>query len=97
MPFLTPTQIDLLFWMVESGTSSFVAEGTWHGVTIVKAVGGTGEVRDVEGSDFRELEAQELIRPTTGHGYDLTNLARVFYDELKHPPPERPPVGFRPN
>lgn len=53
-------------------------------------------VLEVDGIDWRELEAQDLTRPTTGQGYDLTNLGRMEYEERKNPPPEPHPVGFQP-
>jgi hypothetical protein len=93
---LTQPQVDLFMNMVETGATSFVAEGTMQGVTIVKAIGGSGPVFEVDGVDFRELEAQDLIRPTTGHGFDLTNIGRIEYAERKNPPPKRGPVGFQP-
>jgi hypothetical protein len=93
---LTPLQADLFMKLVETGSPSFVAEGTWQGVMIVKAIGGSGAVFEVDGVDFRELLAQDLIRPTTGHGYDLTNFGRIEYEQRKSPPPEPRPVGFQP-
>jgi hypothetical protein len=82
--------------MVETGATSFVVEGTWQGVVTVKALGGSGAGFGVDGVDFRELEAQDLIRPTTGHGYDLTNIGRIEYEQRKNPPQESRPVGFQP-
>jgi hypothetical protein len=96
MVSLTQPQVDLFMKMVESGATSFVAEGTWQGVMIVKALGGSDAVFEVDGVDFRELEAQDLVRPTTGHGYDLTNIGRIEYEQRKNPPPNPRPVGIQP-
>jgi hypothetical protein len=93
---LTEPQVDLFMKMVETGATSFVAEGTWQGVVTVKALGGSGAAFGVDGVDFRELEAQDLIRPTTGYGYDLTNIGRIEYEQRKNPPPDRP-AGFGPS
>lgn len=93
---LTQPQEDVLLRIVESGATSYVAEGTLQGPMIVKCLG-TNVTLEVDPVDWRELEAQDLIKPTTGHGYDLTNVGRMEYNDRKNPPPERRPVGFRPN
>jgi hypothetical protein len=91
---LTRSQSGLLVWMVESGASSFVFE-RFGPKDFLKAVG--GPEREVEGSDFRELAHQGLIRPTTGRGYEISNEGRIAYQEITSPPPpEREPPGFRP-
>jgi hypothetical protein len=81
---LTQPQVDLFMKMVESGATSFVAEGTWQGDVTVKAVGGSDVAFGVDGVDFRELEAQDLIRPTSGRGYELTNIGRIEYEQRKN-------------
>ncbi|HEX6580959.1 MAG TPA: hypothetical protein VF195_08820 [Actinomycetota bacterium] len=70
--------------MVETGATLFVAEGIWQGVVTVKAVGGSDVAFGVDGVDFRELEAQDLIQPTSGHGYELTNIGRIEYEQRKN-------------
>lgn len=55
--------------------------------------GGEGKDREMKASDLRELVSQGLVRPTTGHGYDLTNEGRMLCEELTNPPaPKR--IGF---
>jgi hypothetical protein len=81
---LTPSQLGLFMKMVETGATSFVAEGTWQGVVTVKAVGGSQVAFGVDGVDFRELEAQDLMRPTSGHGYELTDIGRIEYEQRKN-------------
>lgn len=69
--------------MVETGAASFIVEGSWQGVVTVKAVG--SEVAfGVDGVDFRELEAQDLIQPTSRHGYELTDIGRIEYEQRKN-------------
>jgi hypothetical protein len=94
MASLTRPQAEILLWMGDSGVESYVAEATLQGPTILNAVGSSVPNREVNGSDFRELEHQRFIRPTTGHGYDLTNEGRAAYQELKSPPREPNPIGF---
>jgi hypothetical protein len=84
MVSLTQPQLDLFMKMVETGATLFVAEGTWQGVVTVKAVGASDVAFGVDGVDFRELEAQDLIRPTSGHGYELTNIGRIEYEQHKN-------------
>ena len=84
MVSLTQQQLDLFMKMVETGATLFVAEGIWQGVVTVKAVGGSDVAFGVDGVDFRELEAQDLIQPTSGHGYELTNIGRIEYEQRKN-------------
>ena len=70
--------------MVETGATLFVAEGIRQGVVTVKAVGGSDVAFGVDGVDFRELEAQDLIRPKSGQGYELTNIGRIEYEQRKN-------------
>jgi hypothetical protein len=81
---LTPAQVDLFMKMVETGATSFLVEGIWQGVVTVKAVGGSEVAFGVDGVDFRELEAQDLIQPTSGHGYELTDIGRIEYEQRKN-------------
>jgi hypothetical protein len=84
MVSLTQPQLDLFIKMVETGASLFVAEGAWQGVVTVKAIGGSEVAFGVDGIDFRELEAQDLIQPTSGHGYELTDIGRIEYEQRKN-------------
>jgi hypothetical protein len=81
---LTQPQLDLFMKMVETGATLFVAEGIWQGVVTVKTVAGSDVAFGVDGVDFRELEAQDLIRPTSGQGYELTNIGRIEYEQRKN-------------
>lgn len=93
MVSLTQRQVDLLFKIAESGATSYVAAATLKGPTIVKCID-TNTVLEVDGIDWHELEAQDLTQPTTGQGYDRTNLGRIEYEERKNPSPAPRPVGF---
>jgi hypothetical protein len=90
MVSLTQRQVDLFMKMVETGATLFVAEGIWQGAVTVKAVGGSDVTFGVEGVDFRELEAQDLIQPTSGNGYELTNIGRIEYEQRKNARDPRP-------
>jgi hypothetical protein len=70
--------------MVETGATLFVAEGVWQGLVTVKPVGASDVAFGVDGVDFRELEAQDLIRPTSDHGYELTDIGRIEYEQRKN-------------
>jgi hypothetical protein len=70
--------------MVETEATLFVAEGSWQGVVTVKAIGGSEVAFGVDGVDFRELEAQDLIQPISGHGYELTDIGRIEYEQRKN-------------
>jgi hypothetical protein len=81
---LTPLQVDLFMKMVETGATSFVAEVIPQGAVTVKAIGGSEVAFGVDGVDLRELEAQDLIRPTSGHGYEITDIGRIEYEQRKN-------------
>ncbi len=70
--------------MVETGAPSFIVEGVWQGVVTIEVVGGSEVAFGVDGVDFRELEAQDLIQPTSGHGYELTDIGRIEYEQRKN-------------
>jgi hypothetical protein len=55
-----------------------------QGPVTVRAVGGSDAAFGVDGVDFRELEAQDLIRPTSDEGYELTNIGRIEYEQRKN-------------
>lgn len=98
MAHLTAEQGRVLSWAVESGFRSFAFEVMLgdppHGR--LTASGGDGRELACEPSDVRELEGLDLLRPDrNGKGYELTNLADEVYEQLKNPPAEPPPVGFR--
>jgi hypothetical protein len=67
----------VLAWIIEQGGSVLLSEpmlGESHETLI--ADGGTN--LDIDGSDFRELEAQGLVRHVSGRGYEVTNVGRAF-------------------
>jgi hypothetical protein len=81
---LTPAQVDLFMKMVETGATSFLLEGIWQEVVTIKAVGRSEIAFSVDGVDFRELEAQDLIQPISDHGYELTDIGRIEYEQRKN-------------
>lgn len=97
MMMLSESQRDLLVWMCQSGEDSFLFQA-FQGQhdSLLAGPGGEGKDRDTKGSDLRELAHLGLVRPTTGHGYELTNAGRLLCEQLISPPPEPRRVGFQP-
>lgn len=92
---LSEEQVALLIWMVQTGESSFMFEEMFGpSQSITAGPGGEEKEREVNPSDFRELQHLGLIRATTGHGYDLTNLGKSVYEQLVAEPEEPRRVGF---
>lgn len=93
---ITPEQVAVLAWMVESAedrTSSSITHDP-DGPTLVGSKSGNLAVSE---ADLSEIVAAGLVRDTGKGRYAVTNLGREFYDGLhERPPPERPRVGFAP-
>jgi hypothetical protein len=101
MATLTQPQTELLVWIVEQASGAILYTPTLgEGDSIMPARPGPdspGGDYPMNATDLRELEAQGLLRRGPGSSWEVTNEGRIVYDELRNPPPERPPVGFAPN
>ncbi len=97
MVLLTESQQELLVLIVESGSARVLLVQTHDGDSLV-----AGHDRgEVDATDFRELVAQNLLRPAGGQTYELTNAGRVAYQQLTAPeaaptPDPPPPPRRRP-
>ena len=98
---LTEPQAKLLRWILEQAGGAIHYEkmlGNGDSVTPARpAPDQRGEEFPMDAIDLRELEAQDLLRNPSGNLYEVTNKARMVYEEMTTAPPERPPIGFAPD
>ena len=92
---LTPKQVAVLAWMVESAEAPYIVVVT-HDPSGPTLVGSKSGNLDVSEADLGELVAAGLVRDTGRRRYAVTNAGREVYDQLTQPPPEHPPIGFAP-
>jgi hypothetical protein len=91
----TEAQTELLVWIIESGSGEVVFVPTGNTPEFILVIP-DGPRQTASPTDFRELISQGLVRHVREQRYEVTNDGRVAYDQLRNPPPEPRPVGFRP-
>lgn len=96
MPRLTQDQAEILMWMVEAGADSYLFTSVMGPGPNHSLIDGMGGERFLSPSDLHELEAIGLVRSPREDWYEVTNAGRDVYEQLKNPPPEPNPPGFRP-
>jgi hypothetical protein len=98
---LTPEQVKLLVWIVESapdGALLFIETGllAHSGKTESTVAVPDGPHRVAHPTDFRELVALGLLRQVDTHRHEVTSAGRDGYRALKTPPDKPRTVGFQP-
>lgn len=79
---LTPEQVDLLAWIIESGSGEVLHTPTGNDPKDVAIIPG-GPREMINPADFRELEEQGLVRHVRDQMHEVTNEGRQTYEQLR--------------
>jgi hypothetical protein len=78
---LTPEQVQLLGWIIESGPGEVLHIPTGNTPQDVAIIPG-GPRQTINPADFRELLEQGLVRHVKDQMHEVTNEGRKVYKEL---------------
>jgi hypothetical protein len=86
---LTPDQVELLGWIITSGTGEVIVVPVGNAAEDV-AIIPDGPRQSIKPADFRELVAEGLVRHVREQMHEVTNDGRETYEKLRPRPAASP-------